>query len=208
MNYESIIFDVDGTIWNTADVQVRAYNAQLRSEKIPLQITKEKLLPLFGSPMDRLAEGLFGEAVRAPASHALMDRCIDRLNLLLGSCTAADVGYPRLRDTMERLSQKHRLFIVSNGPKGYSQQAARTLGLEDLIEGGLSFGDTGTSKGQTLLRLMREHRIESAVYVGDTQGDLDATREAGIDFIWASYGFGTADSYVEKIYDIWQLTEL
>lgn len=55
---------------------------------------------------------------------------------------------------------------------------------------------------------MREHRIESAVYVGDTQGDLDATREAGIDFIWASYGFGTADSYVEKIYDIWQLTEL
>ena len=41
---------------------------------------------------------------------------------------------------------------------------------------------------------MKEHKIESAVYVGDTQGDYEATVDAGIDFIWADYGFGKPQS--------------
>ena len=73
--------------------------------------------------------------------------------------------------------------------------AAKKLGLEDLIEGYLSFGDTGKSKGQTLKILMEQHNIRDAAYVGDTQGDLEATREAGIAFIWTSFGFGTPAQY-------------
>ena len=37
---------------------------------------------------------------------------------------------------------------------------------------------------------MERNRITSAAYVGDTQGDLEAARLAGIPFVWAAYGFG------------------
>ena len=37
---------------------------------------------------------------------------------------------------------------------------------------------------------MDRNKIRKAVYVGDTQGDADACREAGIPMIYASYGFG------------------
>ena len=39
----------------------------------------------------------------------------------------------------------------------------------------------------------------SPIYVGDTQGDLEASREAGIPFWWASYGFGKPEAYDRKL---------
>ena len=86
--------------------------------------------------------------------------------------------------------------------------AAKKLELADLMSGYLSFGDTGLSKGQTLKILMQQHNIESAVYVGDTQGDLEACREADIPFIWASYGHGTADSFWASVDSFPELLEL
>ena len=40
---------------------------------------------------------------------------------------------------------------------------------------------------------MARHGIESACYIGDTQGDLDAAELAGIPFIYCAYGFGAVD---------------
>ena len=84
----------------------------------------------------------------------------------------------------------------------------KNLGLDGLIEGHLCFGDTGTSKGQTLLRLMEKHNIQSAVYIGDTQGDLEACEEAGIPFIFCTYGLGRAERWDAKIDAFEELLEL
>ena len=73
------------------------------------------------------------------------------------------------------------------------------MGLTPYIQGHLCFGDTGTSKGQTIAKLMETHNIKDCIYIGDTQGDYKATVEAGIPFIWASYGFGNPDGYTIKI---------
>ncbi len=37
------------------------------------------------------------------------------------------------------------------------------------------------------------------MYVGDTQGDRNAARLAGIPFVYASYGFGNVEDYDYKI---------
>ena len=207
MNYESIIFDVDGTLWDSRALLAQAYNAQLRSEGLPAEVTVEILSPLFGRTMTALADGVFPN-VPAPERYALMDRCILKMDAYLEKYASPAIGYPELRRVMETLKKNHRLFIVSNGHKGYPQLAAQTLGLSDLMDGYLSFGDTGKGKGQTLLQLMEMHNIQSAVYVGDTQGDLEACREAGIDFIWTAYGFGTPESYWAKVDTFAQLLDL
>ena len=199
MTFESIIFDVDGTLWDSRSLLADAYKAQLKEEGLThIPVDAEILRPLFGKTMTALADGLFHQ-VSAPERYALMDRCILRMDAHMEEFAGPHLGYPALRSTLEHLAKKHRLFIVSNGQKGYPQMAAKKLGLADLISGYLSFGDTGKSKGQTILQLMAQHNIESAVYVGDTQGDLDACREANIPFLWTAYGFGTPDSYWKKI---------
>ena len=73
------------------------------------------------------------------------------------------------------------------------------LGLTPYIEGHLCYGDTGTTKGQTIRTLIERHNIGSCIYVGDTQGDYEATLEAGVPFIWASYGFGNPKGYTAKV---------
>ena len=207
MNFESIIFDVDGTLWDSRALLAGAYNDQLREENINLVVDEVMLRPLFGRTMTALADGLF-PMIPAPERYGLMDRCIVKMDEHLEKYAGPQIGYPELRSTMEVLAKKHRLFIVSNGQSGYPQMAAKKLGLEDLIEGYLSFGDTGKSKGQTLKILMEQHNIQNAAYVGDTQGDLEATQEAGIAFIWTSFGFGTPERYDLKVDTFSQLKEL
>lgn len=199
MTFESIIFDVDGTLWNSQTLLADAYNAQLAQDGLThIHITPEILQPHFGKTMTAIADGIFGQ-IPVPERYKLMDRCILRMDEHLEKYASPAIAYPDIRKTMEQLSKKHRLFIVSNGPKGYSQLAAKKLELDDLMDGYLSFGDTGTSKGKTIARLMELENIQSAVYVGDTQGDLEACQEAGIPFIWASFGFGTPENWYAKI---------
>ena len=72
------------------------------------------------------------------------------------------------------------------------------LGIRELISGHLCFGDTQAPKGETIRVLMERHGITSAAYIGDTQGDADAARDAGIPFVWATYGFGAPTGWIAK----------
>ncbi len=46
---------------------------------------------------------------------------------------------------------------------------------------------------------MERNSLDRAVYVGDTQGDLDASDSAGVPFIHAAYGFGTVNKEVPAV---------
>ena len=208
MAFESIIFDVDGTLWDSRALLAEAYNAQLAEEGITgLHVTAQILKPLFGKPMNELADGLFGAIVPAPERYALMDRCMATENDYLHE-NPCEIGYPGVRETMKQLVKEHRLFIVSNSQCGYPELCIEKLGLGEYISGHLCFGDTGTEKGETIRRLMQQHNIESAVYVGDTIGDMEAAEKAGIDFILADYGFGDPTRYVAKIQNFADLSDL
>ena len=208
MNYESIIFDIDGTLWDSRALIAEGYNIQLRKEGLHhLQTNEAVLLQLFGKTMSDIADNLFPD-FPPEERYALMDRCIESEDAYLNEHPCDTIAYPDIKSTMEELAKKHRLFIVSNGQKGYPQLAARKLGVAPLITGYLSYGDTGTHKGETIRILMKEHGITNAVYVGDTQGDYEATQDAGIDFIWADYGFGKPESYVATIHSFKELLDL
>ena len=63
------------------------------------------------------------------------------------------------------------------------------------------------NKGKNICLLMERNGIlqENAVYKGDTAGDEEAARYAGIHFIWAGYGFGKAMSPDTVLNDIVEL---
>ena len=198
MNYESLIFDIDGTLWDSRALVAEGYNLQLKDEGLErLFVNAQQLKALFGKVMTEIADVIFAE-IPLPERYALMERCMARENRYLQENPCA-IGYPGVKETLTRLAENHRLFIVSNSQQGYPELCIRKLGLGSCITACLCFGDTGTSKGKTIRALMQRHNIRSCAYIGDTQGDYEATLEAGIPFIWASYGFGVPEGYGAKI---------
>ena len=207
MKPESLIFDIDGTLWDSRALVAEGYNIQLRAEGYDhLCVDAERLKPLFGKVMTDIADAILA-SVPVPERYALMDRCMETENRYLAE-HPCPIGYPGVRETMEALSKKYRLFIVSNSQCGYPELCIRKLGLEEFISGHLCFGDTGTEKAETIRRLMHKHGIASAVYIGDTQGDLDAADGAGIPFVYATYGFGQVARWDEKIGSFPELLQL
>ena len=198
MNYESLIFDIDGTLWDSRALVAEGYNIQLKKEGLEhLCVTAEDLKPLFGKVMTEIADAILA-SIDPKDRYDLMERCMDTENKYLFE-NECRIGYPGILETVRELSEKYRLFIVSNSQCGYPELCMDKLGLTPYIKGHLCFGDTGTSKGKTIRTLMEKHNIQSCAYVGDTQGDYEATVEADVPFIWATYGFGTPDGYAAKI---------
>ena len=198
MKYESLIFDIDGTLWDSRALVAEGYNIQLTKEGLShLCVTAEDLKPLFGKVMTEIADAILA-TIPEKDRYALMERCMDTENRYLHD-NPCRIGYPGVTETIAELHKHYRLFIVSNSQCGYPELCIEKLGLSPYIEGHMCFGDTGTSKGRTIRTLMAKYNIGSCAYVGDTQGDYEATVEAKIPFIWCTYGFGTPEGYAEKV---------
>ena len=113
MNYESLIFDIDGTLWDSRALVAEGYNLQLKDEGLEhLFVNAEQLKSLFGKVMTDIADVLFAE-IPLPERYALMERCMARENQYLQDNPCA-IGYPGVKETLIRLAENHRLFIVSN----------------------------------------------------------------------------------------------
>ena len=198
MKYESLIFDIDGTLWDSRALVAEGYNIQLKAENLEhLCVTAEDLKPLFGKVMTEIADVILA-SIDSKDRYDLMERCMETENKYLFE-NECKIGYPGILETLRELAKHYRLFIVSNSQCGYPELCMDKLGLTPYIEGHMCFGDTGTSKGKTIRNLMQKHNIENGAYIGDTQGDYEATVEADVPFIWATYGFGTPDGYAAKI---------
>ena len=207
MDFESLIFDIDGTLWDSRAIVAEGYNAQLKEEGLDqFRMDEEILKTVFGKVNTEIADILFA-SLPEEERYPLLERCMERENQFLYE-NECKIGYPKVKETLEALSKKYRLFIVSNSQCGYPELCIEKLGLGDYIEGHMCFGDTGTSKGQTILTLIRKHNIGSCIYIGDTQGDLEACQEAGIPFIFCGYGLGQAESYDARIESIEELLNM
>lgn len=208
MKPESLIFDIDGTLWDNREVSAASYNKQLIDEGFAhlATVTADQLLTLFGKTLPEIADLLF-DSVPAPRRYRLIETCTER-SLVDFETDPTLVSYPGVAETLEELAKHYRLFIVSNSELGYPQLTMGKLGITHLFQGHMCHGDTGLPKGQTLLQLKERHQIENGVYIGDTQGDLEAARTAGLPFVWCSYGFGQPEAFDARVDSFRELLDL
>ena len=204
-NTDSIIFDVDGTLWDSTEIVAIGYNRALETyTDLSIRVDGARLMTLFGKPMDQIFAELLPELSREQ-QHFISEKCVILEEEELEKADPAPLLYPGIEEMFQKLSKKLPLFIVSNCQCGYIEQFLRKNHFESYITDHLCFGQTGTSKGQTILRLLKENNLKNPVYVGDTQGDANACREAGIPFILADYGFGDVrdpDARIQKPLDL------
>ena len=121
--------------------------------------------------------------------------------------TAPCVLYDGLKETIRELSKQYRLFIVSNCQEGYIEAFLKNTGLGECITDHLCPGDTGVYKAENIRMIMERNHLKSAVYVGDTQGDADACKAAGVPMIYAAYGFGTVKDPEAEVHSFRELLQ-
>lgn len=205
--YDGLIFDLDGTMWNSTKPIVEAWNIILgKHPEIKREpIVEEDLTDCMGKTMYTIAAMLFPkeeEAVR----NALMDELCFFENEYLEE--VGGVLYPKLEETLEELSKEYPLYIVSNCQDGYIEAFLKAHKLAYLFKDTECWGRTFVTKGETNKILIKRNNLKNPVYIGDTQGDKQSAVDAGIDFIFASYGFGNVDEYNYKIEKFEDLTDI
>lgn len=203
---DSIIFDLDGTLWDSTESIAKSWDKAVR-EQTPLNvtITKDTMTPLLGQILPDIVRAIFPEESEESREHLLKICCQQEHEDLLKKCAPL---YEGLEDTLAKLSDKYQLFIVSNCEAGYIEVFLETSGLGDYFSGHLCPGDTGHAKAYNIRELIQRYHLRSPVYVGDTQGDCDATKEAGIPFVFAAYGLGFAENPDYTIYKLPELLDL
>lgn len=185
---DSIIFDVDGTIWDSTQSVADSWNIAIKKHSsLDLTLDPVSLSRVFGKTMTEIADAVF-PSLDPEKRMELLDFCFDEENRYLE--THPGIVYDGVIETIRHLKKKYPLFIVSNCQCGYIEVMLKTTGLEPYISDHLCFGETRTPKGDTIRALAKRNGLISPVYVGDTQGDADACKSAGVPFIFASYGFG------------------
>ena len=195
---KSLIFDIDGTLWDSRAIVAKGYNDYLMEIGRPdLQVDAEYLKTLFGKTMTEIADIML-DSIPQPQRYDVMLGCMDREDEFLHK-DPCNIAFPGVKETLEKLKESYRLFIVSNAQCGYPELMMDKLGIRHLFEGWMCFGDTNLPKGDTIRILMERHGITDAVYIGDTQGDLEASQKAGIPFIFCTFGFGNPETYDAKI---------
>lgn len=203
---DSIIFDVDGTIWDSTESVAASWNiAVSKYSDLDLTFDSASLSRHFGKTMTEIADALF-PMLSAEKRMELIGHCFDEENSYLEDHPG--ILYPGIRETMQDLSERYPLYIVSNCQCGYIEVMLKTTGLAPYFKGHLCFGQTQEGKDRTLRILMEKYHLVSPVYVGDTQGDADSCRKASIPFIYASYGFGNVPDASVSISSISDLLHL
>ncbi|QAA33647.1 HAD family hydrolase [Clostridium manihotivorum] len=191
---KNIIFDVDGTLWDTTEVVARAWNKAIEMVGgTKAVITSDVLKKEFGKTMDVIANNLFFDA-NEDKKKELLKKCCECEHEFLED-NKENLLFPKVRETIEKLSKECNLYIVSNCQCGYIELFMRKTGIERYIKDHECFGNTGKSKGDNIKLVVERNHLEDVVYIGDTQGDYEATVVAKVPFVYARYGFGNVEGY-------------
>jgi phosphoglycolate phosphatase len=191
--FDSIIFDLDGTLWDSTDTITEAWQTALRHAPYMSHevMTRERVRSITGMTYDKIFETLFpflNNLQRAEVKHLCSVSELEILHKKGGTL------YPNLADTLTYLGQKYKLYIVSNCQSGYIELFLDLHQMHQYFLGHQCFGTKGNPKADNIKDIVADHNLKSPVYIGDTMGDYEAATKAGVPFIFASYGFGKVES--------------
>jgi phosphoglycolate phosphatase len=194
---DSIIFDLDGTLWNPIETVLTAWNSILKDHpKVKRELASEDFRSTMGLQIQEIGEMLF-PSLHEEERQQLLKECCALENEYLGE--KGGELYGGIESVLKALSEKYKLFIVSNCQDGYIEAFYKYHQLHPYIIDYENPGRTGLSKGENIQLIMKRNNLSSPVYVGDTEGDRQAAEYAGIPFVYAGYGFGSVKEYDHAI---------
>ena len=181
----AVLFDLDGTLWDSSEVVVRAWRQVLAGLGRP--VTAAEIRGVMGLQLPDIGQQLFPE----------MDK--DRVLKIMQECCNLECGlirreggrlFPGVEEMLRTLSVRMPLAIVSNCQEGYIESFLAYHKLGKYIRDFQCAGMLGLTKGAIIRRVVERCGMRNPCYVGDTRMDETASAEADVPFLHAAYGFG------------------
>ncbi|MDP9960012.1 HAD family hydrolase [Chryseobacterium lathyri] len=190
MSYKNLIFDLDGTLWDSRATIITIWNKVLNKH----QLIKKDLKPEdMNQYMGLLADNILKDIVPGISDQKVQEvlsEIVRNENQVLH--IYGGILYDGVEELLKSLAKNHKLFIVSNCQDGYIEAFLAYNKFSDLFTDFESYGQTQKPKAENIQLLMERNHltIEDSVYIGDTQTDYDSALANGLPFIFCEYGFG------------------
>lgn len=187
-NYDAIIFDLDGTLWDATTVNKRAWDAAYEEMGYgKSQVTDEEFKSCMGMLIPDIARKIHPNLNEEEIAR-YVDRSIELEHEFL--LKEGGILYDDFYEVLKDLSKTHKLCVVSNCQAGYIEIFLKVHQAEKFFVDFECPGNTGLLKADNIKLVTQRNGFKNPVYVGDTLGDMNSAHEAGVPFVWAEYGFG------------------
>ena len=186
-----VIFDIDGTLFQTACVTVPA----VQQAFVAFGLTppsSEAICSFFGRPVEDYESWL---ASLCPAGIAM--ELVDTANALeLRFIREYGKLYPGTREVLSELKAGgYALALCSNGPEPYVEAFVRDHGLGDFFVEVYARGTRYSDKEEMVGLILKGVGTPRFVLVGDRREDIEAAHTHGGFGIAAVYGFGNPEEW-------------
>ena len=192
LNPDSLIFDMDGTLWDAVQTYTDAWNLFFERNEMARRTSKEELDGLMG-----MEEAQFLTIMLPEFSPDIRKKHYENIVGLQYELIDQQGGYiyDGVLEGLDLLSKKYPLFIVSNCPERTIEHFMRFAGIQELIVDSLAHGQNHRPKHENIRELIRRHALKKALYIGDTEGDRIQSEKASVPFVFMEYGFGQATRF-------------
>lgn len=200
-----ILFDLDGTLWDTADATYDIVNNYLKDNGYSFRVEKDVIVNNMGFEFDVCAERYFPKLSKKDALE-LLTKIYDYEEVLLKDGLVIGKIFPNVYETIKKLAEKYTICIVSNcSSKAYIKSFIDTAGVGDYITDSIAASNYFISKAEAIRKMRDRYQAKKIAYIGDTLKDQVSAVDAGGVFVYAKYGFG--EDLVSK-YSINDISEL
>lgn len=193
MHPVTLVFDLDGTLAETAPDIIAVLNMILADEDlppVPLAAARE----LVGAGARALIARGFERQGR-PLAPALLDDLFEKFLVIYAGHVAVDSHlFPGVETALEALAARgHRLAVCTNKPERHSRLLLDALGITERFAA-ICGRDTFTMckpdpRHFTLTVDMAGGDPAQAIMIGDSKTDIDTARAAGVRVIAVPFGY-------------------
>ena len=187
--YKTYIFDLDGTLLDTLNDLHASCNYALRTHGMP-ERSLEEVRQFVGNGVKKLMEKAIPDGLENPLFEETLQTF--RQHYLLHNLDTT-LPYPGIMEMLQQLkAQGKRIAVVSNKFYAATQDLCKHF-FGDTIQ--VAIGEREDIKKKpapdTVLEALRQLQVtrQDAVYVGDSEVDVETARNSGIPCISVLWGF-------------------